>query len=356
VWRGGRDRNDPLPPVHSMGQVTSLLARKVVEEVEGPADKDALLRTLGLERGGPVDPAHMIEDTEYYNFLERIAAVDTNPTTVPLRAGAAMRCDDYGAFGLAWKSATTLRGSYDRAQRYALVLTSVSMYEVEPTFNGAFMHLHREGERRLGLRLSNEATLASIASISHEVASSPFRALAVHIKHPAPDSTRAHEAYFGCPVHFDSDRDAVLVSKRMLDTPNKLGDARIASFFDTHLDAELSNLDHEVSLERQVRDLVTTSLSEGVPLLSDVAQRLAMSGRTLQRRLAEQGSSFQALVDESRRQLAQRLLRETEYSLIEVAFMTGFSEQSALTRAFKRWVGRTPGAFRADSSVFGADA
>lgn len=339
-----------------MGRVTSLFARKVVEEVEGPADKDALLRTLGLERGEPVDPAQMIEDWEYYDFLERVAAVDTNPTTIPLRAGAAMRCDDYGAFGLAWKSATSLRGSYDRAQRYGLVLTSVSMYEVEPTFNGAFMHLHREGERRLGLRLSNEATLASIASISREVASSPFRALEVHIRHAAPDSARAHKAYFGCPVHFESDRDALLVSKQTLDTPNKLGDATIASFFDTHLEAELGTLDDTISLEQQVCDLVTTSLSEGVPLLSDVASRLAMSGRTLQRRLAERDSSFQALVDESRRRFAQRLLRETEYSLIEVAFMTGFSEQSALTRAFKRWVGQTPGAFRADSRTGGPGA
>jgi len=331
-----------------MGRVTSLFARKVVEGVEGPADKDALLRTLGLDRSEPVDPTHMIGDSEYYDLLERVAAVDTNPTTIPLRAGAAMRCDDYGAFGLAWKSATTLRGSYLRAQRYALVLTSVSMYEVEPTVHGAFMNLHREGERRLGLRLSNEATLASIASISREVASKPFRALEVHLKHPAPDSTGAHEAYFGCPVHFDADRDALLVSKQTLDTPNKLGDERIASFFDTHLEAELGNLDDSISLERQVRDLVTTSLSEGVPLLSDVASRLAMSGRTLQRRLAERDTSFQAVVDESRCQLAQRLLRETDYSLIEVAFMTGFSEQSALTRAFKRWVGQTPGAYRAE--------
>jgi AraC-like DNA-binding protein len=339
-----------------MGRVTSLFARKVVEEVLGPADKDALLRTLGLERGGPVDPAHMIEDREYYDFLERVAAVDVEPTTLPLRVGAAMRCDDYGAFGLAWKSATTLRGSFDRAERYALVLTSVSMYEVESTFNGAFMHLHREGERRLGLRLSNEATLASIAAISREVASAPFRPEEVHIKHPAPDSIAAHEAYFDCPVRFGSDRDALLVSEATLRTPNRLGDAGIVGFFDAHLDAELDQLDDSVGLEHRVRELVTKSLSEGVPLLSHVASRLSMSGRTLQRRLAEQGTSFQALVDDSRRDLAKRLLRDTEFSLIEVAFMTGFSEQSALTRAFKRWVGRTPGAFRADSRAGGASA
>lgn len=113
----------------------------------------------------------------------------------------------------------------------------------------------------------------------------------MHIKHAAPDSTRAHEAYFGCPVHFESDREGLLVSRQTLDAPNRLGDATIAAFFDTHLDEELGHLDHAVSLERQVRDLVTTSLSEGVPLLSDVAGRLAMSGRTLQRRLADRESA-----------------------------------------------------------------
>lgn len=207
-----------------VGKVTSLFARKVVEEVHDRVDKDALLRSVGLERSGSVDPSHMIEDMDYYAFLERAAAADPHATTLPLRTGAAMRCDDYGAFGLAWKSATTLRGSYDRAERYALVLTSASTYEVEETVHGAFMHLHREGERRLSLRLSNEATIAGIASISREVASRPFRPEAVYFKHAAPASIADREAYFGCPVHFGSDRDALLVSEETLRTPNKLGD------------------------------------------------------------------------------------------------------------------------------------
>jgi hypothetical protein len=153
-----------------VGQVTSLFARKVVEEVGGTVDKAALLRSVGLTRGEPADPADRIGDADYYSFLERAAAADPDATTLPLRAGAAMRCDEYGAFGLAWKSAPTLRASYDPAERYWQILTSVSAYAVEPETNGAFMHLHRTGRRRLGMRLSNEATLASITAISREVA------------------------------------------------------------------------------------------------------------------------------------------------------------------------------------------
>jgi AraC-like DNA-binding protein len=279
-------------------------------------------------------------------LLERVARADPLGVTIPLRAGAAMRCDDYGAFGLAWKSALTLRGSYDRAERYARVLTSVSTYEVEPTEGGALMHLHRAGARDLGMRLSNEATIASIASISRQVSTRPFRPRAVYFKHAAPATLVHHEAYFGCPVHFGTDRDALLVSAESLQTPNRLGDPGLARFFAMHLDAEVAVLGEATPLDRQVRDHVARCLSEGIPALSDVARRLGMSGRTLQRRLAELGFSYQKLVDEARRELATRLLRQTDFSLIEVAFMTGFSGQSAFTRAFKRWAGQTPRSFR----------
>jgi AraC-like DNA-binding protein len=288
----------------------------------------------------------MLSASEYYAFLERVAHADPLGITIPLRAGSAMRCDDYGAFGLAWKSATTLRGSYDRAERYARVLTSVSSYEVEPTADGAFMHLHRSGERRLGMRLSNEATIASIASISRQVSSATFRPLAVYFKHAAPTTQEHHEAYFGCPAHFGTDRDALLVSTETLRTPNKLGDPGLSRFFETHLETEVEALGDAISLDRQIRDHIETCLSEGVPTVLEVAQHLGMSGRNLQRRLSEQGHSYQTLVDEARRQLAMHLLQETDFSLIEVAFMTGFSGQSAFTRAFKRWAGQTPRSYR----------
>lgn len=331
-----------------MGKITSLFARKVIREVDADTGKEDVLRSVGIDPDGPVDPSHMMPDTDYYSFLERAAAIDRNPVTLPLRAGAAMRCDDYGAFGLAWKSAPDLRGSYNRAERYARVLTSVSTYTVERAGSGAFMNLHRDGEKRLGLRLSNEATIASIASISREVSTKTFTPVAVYFRHPAPKTISHHEAYFGCPVHFGSDRDALLVANETLETPNILGDASISDFFETHLETELEKFEDDTSLDRQVRMHISQSLSEGVPMLSEVAKHLGMSGRTLQRRLSDTGCSYQTLVEDSRRQLAVRLMQQTDFSIVEVAFMTGFSEQSAFARAFKRWTAQTPRAFRID--------
>ncbi len=330
----------------TLGQITSLFAHKVVRQVLPSGAREDLLRSVGLEPDANVDSSRMLTDRDYYAFLGRCAKADSDGRSLPLRVGASMRCSEYGTFGLAWRAATSLRGSFDRAERYGRVLTSVSTYRVEPTSDGAFLHLLREGERTLGLRLSNEATLASLAALSNEATSGEFRPLAVHLRHPVPGSAAAHEEHFGCPVHFSSDRDALLVAEDTLSQPNRVGDAEMVAFFDTHLAAEVEKRDDERSLDRRLQLEISRSLSEGVPTLSDTARRLGMSGRTLQRRLSERGVSYQSVVDEARRRLARRMLRETDSTLLEIAFMTGFAEQSSFSRAFRRWEGQTPRSYR----------
>lgn len=338
-----------------MGLISSLFVHKVVNvasanDAEKSTRRRALLESVNLEPDGPVDPKIMIADTDYYGLCERVVREDDQGHTVPLRVGASMQCDDYGAFGLAWKTAPDLRGSYARAERYGKVLTSVSTYEVRAEDGKWFMMLHRSGPRRLGLRLSNEQTLVAVTQISREVCQGDFCPEAVYFRHSPPNDISAHEDYFGCPVLYSSDRDALLVSGEMLSAPNRLGDDSVSSFIDYHLKKQLSELADETELALRVRVHISEALSQGVPRISDVASDFGMSGRTLQRRLAEDGHTFQELVDAARRGLAERLLRHSDYSLAEIAFLTGFSEQSAFTRAFRRWAGQTPRSFRLKSS------
>lgn len=328
-----------------MGVITSLFAHKVIAAAR-PADAAALLRSIGLDPDTPPDPKHMIEDRVYYDLLERIAD-DMDVTDLPLRTGASMRCDDYGAVGLAWKAAPTLRGSYTRVTRYARLWTSVVEYELQPTDNGTLFLLHRTGVRRLGLRLSNEATLASAVAISREVSPTGFAPKQVYLKHPAPADTTAHRAYFNCPVSFDAGRDALLLSDESLAQPTRLGDEGITRFLLSHLDAELAALQAaEDTLATRARATIARALSEGVPRMDDIARSLGLSARSFHRRLAEEGLSYQGITDDTRRELAEGMLAEDRHSLSEIAFLTGFSEQSAFTRAFKRWTGLTPAQYR----------
>lgn len=333
-----------------MGMITSLFARKMVAAAGTDVDAPALLRSVGLDPDAAPDPKVMIPDTAYYDMLERIG-MQTDATQLPLKTGASMRCDDYGALGLAWKAAPTLLGSYSRVVRFARLWTSVVEYELQRCERGTWFVLHRTGPRRLGMRLSNEATLASAVSISRQVCPVPFAPLEVQIRHPAPATVQHHEAYFGCPVRFDAPRDALLLSIRSLAEPNLLGDEGITRFLLAHLESELGEIGAEETLESLTKDAIARSLSEGLPKMTDIALGLGMSARSFHRRLSEHGLSFQVLTETTRRELAEGLLRDDRYSLAEVAFLTGFSEQSAFTRAFKRWVGDTPARYRKERTV-----
>lgn len=333
-----------------MGYVISLFARKMVAAAGDGVDAVALLQSVGLDPEGPWDPKAMIPADAYYNLLERIAA-QTDVTDLPVRVGQSMRCDEYGALGLAWKAARDLGGSLSRVERYARLWTSVVGYELRPAPRGVLYILHRPGERRLGSRLSNEATLVSTISLARQVSPEPVTPLEVRIGHAEPKSTAAHEDWFGCPVQFNAGLDALLFSSETLAQPNILGDEGISGYLVSHLDAELSEIAAEVTVVSQAKDAIAQALSEGAPKMADVARGLGLSARSFHRRLSEHGITFQSLTEDTRRELAEGLLRDDRHSLAEIAFLTGFSEQSSFTRAFKRWVGRTPASYRRDQTT-----
>ena len=333
-----------------MSQITSLYVHKVLEQVSAGVPTADLLECLGMQPGAPIDTKKMVPSDAYYDFFAELSLRDPYGLSLPLRIGAGMCSNDYGAFGLAWKSAPNLRGSYLRSERYGRVLGSAEAYTLQATNDGWFFNLEKAGDGRLGMQLSNEASMSAVDVISKEVSTAAFMPLAVFLKHPARGDTAVYEDHFGCPVHFESGRDALLVSEESIGAPNKLGDETIARFFDAHLAQEVASLADDHNLEQTVRYAVANVLSEGVPTLSLSASELGMGSRTLQRRLSEHGHSFQSVVDMARKDLAQRLLRETEYGLAEVAFLTGFAEQSGFTRAFKRWAGQTPRSYRLGST------
>ena len=333
-----------------MGQVTTLFARKMVAAAGDRIDAAAVLSSVGIAPDGPWDPRQMIPAEAYYGMLEAMAE-RFDVTDLPVRTGAFMRLDEYGALGLAFKATTTLGASYARVERYARLWTSVVEYELRPEGESTLFILRRSGERRLGLRLSNEATLASAVAIARQVSPRPVSPLEVLIRHDPPASTAAHEAWFGCPVRFGTDLDAIRFANGTLARPNILGDEGISRYLARHLDEELAQLPVSPALLGAAKDAIAQALSEGPPRMADIARGLGLSARSLHRRLADHGMTFRALTEDTRRDLALGLLRDDRHSLSEIAFLAGFSEQSAFTRAFRRWMGTTPASYRRDRAL-----
>ncbi|WP_281259947.1 AraC family transcriptional regulator ligand-binding domain-containing protein [Palleronia abyssalis] len=129
-----------------MGYVTSFFARKMVAAASDGIDTAGMLSPIGIDPEGPRNPSQMIPAARYCDMLERMAG-QIDVTGIPVRTGASMRLDEYGALGPAFKAATTLRASYARIERNARLWTSVVRYELRPARGGyAFHHAPRRGQ------------------------------------------------------------------------------------------------------------------------------------------------------------------------------------------------------------------
>lgn len=338
-----------------MTNISAFFVARMIEQVEKSTPKDQLdpemrakLRTVaGLPSDRPVDTTLMIPEANYYSLLEAIAALEEPDIRFHLRTSDELRCDDFGAIGLAWKAAPTLRRSFSRMDLYVRCFNTTSAFSLEDRgFSTWWIH-HRHEPSRPGLYLSNEGTLATYVALCREAASPDFAPESVWFQHQPVGSQKAVEDHFRCPVHFGSKLDALVIPTVTIDRPNRVGDESIWNFLSSQLEDTLPRDNDARPLDRNVVERIAEVLSDGPPAITEIASDLAMSPRTLQRRLAAAGCTFQELVEKARHELSTSLLTDTHYSLTEVAFLTGFSEQSAFSRAFKRWSGMTPGSYRA---------
>ncbi len=154
------------------------------------------------------------------------------------------------------------------------------------------------------------------------------------------------EKHFGCKVRFKSAHNALVFRSRDLDLPFVTYNEELLSVLRSHLDSELKAQGANEGISAQVKQTIKQLLAGNRPTLQDVAQELGIGPRTLQRRLAEAGVTFQQQVEECRRELAHHYLKQRNVELNEVAFLLGFADANSFYRAFQEWEGTSPGEWR----------
>ena len=152
---------------------------------------------------------------------------------------------------------------------------------------------------------------------------------------------RSIAAHYGCPVQFATGEDSFTLTRGDADKQLPSSNRQIATTLDAILAQQLAQLDKSNVVAR-CRASLLEQLSSGELSEEEMAQQLHMSRRTLQRKLADAETTYQQLVDETRRELALRYIENPHHSITDITFMLGFSQQSAFTRAFRRWTGAAP--------------
>jgi AraC-like DNA-binding protein len=162
----------------------------------------------------------------------------------------------------------------------------------------------------------------------------------------APEQTSEHLRIFRAPVLFGYTTNTFVIEREFLERQIPAADERLYEIMRRYLERILEEMPQEHEVLASVRRAVAESMREGHPSLKRVAKKIAMSPRTLQRQLKEQGMDFKKLVADTRRRFALSYLGNRSHTLTEIAFLLGYSEVSAFNRAFKHWTGSTPLAHR----------
>ena len=150
-----------------------------------------------------------------------------------------------------------------------------------------------------------------------------------------------YEQYFGCPVRYESDRSGLTFPLEAMRRPLRTMNQEMARTSDRIL-SDFDRCLADTSITGRVRRAVLDALPSGKPSATSVAKGLALAPRTLQRKLQEEGTTFQEVSDAVRKDLAQQYVQSGEYDLGTVTYLTGFATLSAFSRAYKVWTGRTP--------------
>lgn len=175
-----------------------------------------------------------------------------------------------------------------------------------------------------------------------------FTPLQVQFRHSEPACADRIEAFFRCPISYDGPDSSMLVSHDDIHAPLPTANVELALANDKIMQDYLARQD-KANIVARVRLFVVQNLPLGVVSSADLARALEMSSRSLQRRLAESGTSYWQILDETRKEIAVERLLDKSTSVSEIAYMLGFAEAASLNRAFHRWTARTPSEFRAET-------
>lgn len=196
-------------------------------------------------------------------------------------------------------------------------------------------------------RQTLEYFLAAIHTLGVRMSDGQFRFQELHLAYDPDLDVAQYEQVFGCPVYFGRAGNRILVQKSALTFSSSFRDPRLKKLLEQNASQVLQQVAGEDDLVRAVKATISEALAQGLPGLAETATTLGLNERSLQRNLARQGTSFQELLDQVRSELALHYIQQ-DVSLLDIALLLGYSEQSAFHRAFKRWTGIPPSRFRRD--------
>ena len=339
-----------------------------------PAD---LLQRAGLRERDLRDPDARVPLARILDLWRAIIDQAADPV-LGLSFGRAIEIRHLGLVGYAMYYSATLGDALRRLVRYCRIINEAVQCDLRSE-RGA-VHIVIDGHPLLdALRHPIDARLAAVLASSRKITESPIVPLEVRFPYRPPANLDTYASFFRAPLRFNQSDALIVLDPEVLALPIKAGDSTLSGYLDRLADEALDSLTADATFADRARRAIWAQLSGGAPTVSQTADWLGVSPRTpdyialgrafgthvaylashspllLRKQSAdhvrnpEVGYLHLAVVgdqDIGRRDVAMKLLPDRSLAVYEVAFLLGYSEPSTFYRAFRRWTGRSPHAFR----------
>lgn len=310
-------------------------------------DPDRVFGETGIDPDSTTDPTHDLGLINYCKLFEQ-AARWTQNDNIGLWFGQQFKPTQLGMLGyVAIHSPTLECGLQNLVEMFPYHQQATLMRLADADSDGLLKLEYQVNDGRIvAQRQDAELSLGMFVNIFRHCLGNDWAPEEIHFEHPTPECPKDHERAFNAPVYFSQPTNAIVFRRDALKAPMPGHDLRLLGILLSCL-ARLGAGDiAEPGIVDRVRGLLRSQLADGYRTLDEIADELQLPTWTVQRRLADDGLTYKELVEATRRDLAFMYLRQGHIQISEIAFLLGYSELSAFSRAFHRWTGAAPMAWR----------
>jgi len=315
------------------------------------ARRDDLLAASGVDRADLADQDGRVP-FDGYVALMRAAKDLTGDPALALHYGEHVDISQVSIVGLIGQASETMLDALMQLNRYVRLVVEADgagaeRFQVVRERGGVWMVDTRRNPN--DFPELTESAFAQLVCGPRRFVSMAF-VKSVEVTHPRPEHAAEYERIFQAPVTFGSDRNAIQFEPAFADLPVARLPRYAFGVLTQHADALLESLESSKSTRGRVEAILMPILHKGEACMDLVASKMALSRQTLFRKLKAEGVTFEQVLDELRHRLAKDYLSARKVSVNETAYLVGFSDPAAFSRAFKRWTGMNPSEIRAHAA------
>jgi len=332
----------PCPRAPHEPHVLASAAAGVIDMIKGyGGDVDRIFGRARIDTEMLASPLNELNLSQYCRLFEETAR-DTQYDNFGLRFGHTFQPEQLGALGYLAINSPTLMAALRNLADYFPAHQQNSTFAVHQEKGLSRIDYQITDGRILDRRQDAELSLGMFCNVFRHCLGGRWRPLQIRFEHPMPFDGNEHESLFDAPVYFSQPTNSILFDRANLDAAMPDHDPNLFSLIEVMLRTRSQNTQDSHDLIGRVRHRIEEQFRDGTPQLGTTATKLGLTSWTLQRRLRDLNVTFNDLVRAVRRELAMRYVSEPHIPLTEIALLLGYSELSALSRAFRHWTGVAP--------------